>query len=553
VRQSLLDFHIIALIVTTPLTPPEVARASSVSETQCILLRLAAEGIVPVLNGCAAALAGNFGKGMAEAKPAEKAINFFGARIVERWRDWFQGQPEPARLTALSDLAALSDEQARNQAESLLKELAPHAEAADLTFALEYLAALPRTVNRVLLFDSGTRQHSASISLSFNEPQALMQLLPVDVPPYAAPADLPGTPYRLDRLLGMGGFGAVYRASATGLQHLPLAIKFCLDPSMLRALQLERDNLERLMKAGGESWSKRIVRLYGYDLNYRTPYLVYEYISGGDLLQYLGRKQRKLGHPLSPAEILPIIVQIAEALAFAHQHGLVHRDLKPANILVDGDTLKLADFGLGSANVTRAIQASRIGATTISLLTANEQASLFRGAGTPLYMSPEQRRGANPDPRHDLYSLGVIWFQLLIGDTTRELHAGWAKELVVRHHVPREHIDLIEQCVGWFEERPKDGGELLKLLQALSADPGQPITVLPAEPAEPKVMRPLDTSPMWERNDRLISRLQQLQQQHEKAAQARTKAAKTRQTLFLALAAGIGFVLLIGLGIYLAF
>jgi serine/threonine protein kinase len=515
---------------------------SSAVETHTVLLRLAVEGMVPVLNGCAVALAG--GRGV-----AEKAINYFGARIGERWQHCFQGQPESARLAALGALAELSDEQARNQAEVLLKELAPQADPADLSIALEYLAALPRTVNRVLLFDSATRQHSASLSLSFNEPQALMQLLPVDVPPYAAPADLPGTPYRLERLLGMGGFGAVYRASATGLQHLPLAIKFCLDPSMLRALQLERDNLERLMKAGGEAWSKRIVRLYGYDLNYRTPYLVYEYIPGGDLLQHLGRAQRKLGHALSPGEILPIVVQIAEALAFAHQHGLVHRDLKPANILVDGDTLKLADFGLGSANVTRAIQASRIGATTISLLTANEQASLFRGAGTPLYMSPEQRRGANPDPRHDLYSLGVIWFQLLIGDTTRELHAGWAKELVVRHNVPRAHIELIELCVGWFEERPKDGGELLKLLQALSGAPGQPITVLPADPAKPKIMRPQDTSPMWERNDRLISRLQQLRQQHEKLAEVKAKGAKTRRTILLIFAAAFGFVLLAGLGI----
>jgi serine/threonine protein kinase len=295
------------------------------------------------------------------------------------------------------------------------------------------------------------------------------------------------------------------------------------------------------------------VRLYGYDLNYRTPYLVYEYIRGGDLLQYLGRTQRKLGHPLAPAEILPIIVQIAEALAFAHQHGLVHRDLKPANILVDGDTLKLADFGLGSANVTRAIQASRIGATTISLLTANEQASLFRGAGTPLYMSPEQRRGANPDPRHDLYSLGVIWFQLLIGDTTRELHAGWAKELVVRRQVPRAHIDLIEQSVGWFEERPKDGGELLKLLRSLSSSPDEPVTVLPADSAKPRASRLQDTSPNWDRHDRLISRLQQLQQQHEKAAQARAKAAKTRRTLFIILAAAFGFVVLLGLAALFGF
>src|SRR5262249_12406311 len=334
-------------------------------------------------------------------------------------------------------------------------------------------------------------------------------------------------PYRLEQLLGMGGFGAVYRASAAGLQHLPLAIKFCLDPSMLHALQLERDNLERLMKAGGEAWSKRIVRLYGYDLNFRTAYLVYEYISGGDLLQYLGRIRRKSDRALSPEEILPIIVQIAEALAFAHQHGLVHRDLKPANILVDGDTFKLADFGLGSANVKLAIQAIRIGATTSSLITPNAQESVFRGAGTPLYMSPEQRRGANPDPRHDLYSLGVIWFQLLVGDTTRELHAGWAKELVVRHQAPRPHIDLIEQCVGWFEERPKDGGELLKLLRTLSNQPAsaEAVTVQPAKPR----IQSQDTRPGWDRHERLLIGLRKLQQQHEQWSRLKKEAAKRRQ------------------------
>ena len=511
---------------------------SSVSQSP-ILLKLAVEGIQPVLSGCARALGANHGEGGVTAGRAiEKAINFFGARIVERWQPWFHGQPESAGLQALVELAQLSDEQARNQAEALLKELAPAADLADLSVGLEYLAAVPRTVNRVLLYDSNTRQHSASISLSFDEPQALMQLLPVDLPPFAAPADLPGTPYRLERLLGMGGFGAVYRASATGLQHLPLAIKFCLDRSMLHALQLERDNLERLMKAGGESWSKRIVRLYGYDLNYRTPYLVYEYISGGDLLQYLGRQRQKFKRSLTPAEVLPIVHQITEALAFAHQHGLVHRDLKPANILVDGDTLKLADFGLGSANVKRAIQVSRIGATTISLLTANEQASLFRGAGTPLYMSPEQRLGAEADARNDLYSLGVIWFQLLIGDTTRELHAGWAKELVVRHQVPQSHIGLIEQCVGWFEERPKDGGEFFKLLQALS----MPAAMAPPAP-KPRTLHE-QTSAGWDRREQLLSRLRELQHQQKQMAEVKKEATKRRNIAMGLIGGTIAFLML---------
>jgi hypothetical protein len=149
---------------------------------------------------------------------------------------------------------------------------------------------------------------------------------------------------------------------------------------------------------------------------------------------------------------------------------MVHRDLKPANVLMSGDgTIKLADFGIGGLMAAQAVQASRIGTVAASPLSLAEQASLFRGAGTPLYMSPEQRRGEPPDPRHDLYSLGVMWYQLLIGDVTREMSHGWARELAVKFAVPREQIELIERCVGWIEERPGDAGKLLPLLPLLGS------------------------------------------------------------------------------------
>src|SRR5262245_51439044 len=457
-----------------------------------ILMELAAEGIMPVLGGCAGVLVAGPEGGMAGAMVAqvvEKAINFFGGRIVERWNAWFRVQPVEKQVEALAELAALAPEEARQQASEILISLAPDADADDLSIALEYLSAIPRTVDRAMLKDSrGVRSLPPTISL--DEPQALMQLLPSDVPPYPVPSDLPGTPYRLIGLLGSGGFGAVYKASATTLQHLPLAIKFCLDRTLLASLQHERANLERLMKAGGEGWARRIVRLYGYDLDHRSPYLVYEFVPGGDLLHHLGKLRRDKGRNLNAGEVYEVIRQIADALAFAHGHGLVHRDLKPANILVDGDTLKLADFGLGGVMAVRAAAVSQVGKTTVSLLTAAEQASLFRGAGTPLYMAPEQRRGSAPDPRHDLYSLGVIWFQLLVGDTTRELHAGWAKELTTRFKVPKEHIDLIEGGVGWFDDRPKDARELLGLLgdgklAAIAPPPAPPAPAPPQPPAEP--------------------------------------------------------------------
>ena len=109
------------------------------------------------------------------------------------------------------------------------------------------------------------------------------------------------------------------------------------------------------------------------------------------------------------------ILQIVEGLAFAHAQGLIHRDLKPANVLVTGGSLKLADFGLGRVVADHARNHSQIGVSAASQLLPDERVSVFRGSGTPLYMSPEQRAGQEPDPRHDLYSLGVLWFYLLTG------------------------------------------------------------------------------------------------------------------------------------------
>ncbi len=460
------------------------------------LLHLAAEGMIPVLGGCAGAMAGSSEVGrVAVGQAVEKAINFFGARIVERWCRWFRDQPPEVRQAALADLAALTPEEAREEAAAALDRLAPDASPEDRSVALEYLSIIPGALDRAL-----PRTPGGGLSLpptaTFDEPQLLLQLLPADRPPYPVPSDLPGTPYRLLQLLGSGGFGAVYRATTHTLQHLPLAIKFCLDPALAAALHRERSNLERLMKAGGEGWSARIVRLYGYDLEHRTPFLVYEFVPGGDLTHYLARRVTQVGRPLNAEEVLALIIQVGEALAFAHKHGLVHRDLKPTNVLVDGDALKLADFGLGSLAAARAAQVSRIGATTIDFLTAADQASLFRGAGTPLYMAPEQKRGAAPDPRHDVYSLGVMWYQLLAGDVSRELHPGWAKELAARFNVPRAHLGLLERCVGWLDERPKDAAELLPLLRGLQAGQVVPPTALLPEvvAAEPPTVVPVGES-----------------------------------------------------------
>src|SRR5262249_58394174 len=113
---------------------------------------------------------------------------------------------------------------------------------------------------------------------------------------------LPGTPYQLGELVGSGGFGVVYKATAPSLQHLTFALKFCLDRSMVALLQHERQTLERLIEASQGKWTDRIVRLYGYDLDHATPFLVYEYVPGGDLTALLTNLQQQTGRGLTSDE-----------------------------------------------------------------------------------------------------------------------------------------------------------------------------------------------------------------------------------------------------------
>jgi serine/threonine protein kinase len=499
------------------------AGALSQSPQRSALLQLAAEAVIPVLSRCAGALAGGPVGGLVGVvvgQTVEKGINLFGQHIVGKWQQWLNGKPRGMQVAALTQLADVLPEAARGEVTAFLERQAPQVALADRQVAVEYLSAIPRSVRRSMLSGQEEGARALPPTVSFEHAASLLQLLPADVPPYSAPTTLPGTEYRLEELIGSGGFGTMYRASAPSLQHLPLAIKFCLDRSLLPGLQQEWSNLERLRRAGGESWSPRLVRLYGYDLEHASPYLVYEYVPGGDLVHWLARRKDRDAHGLTPAEVLELITQVAEALAFAHEHGLVHRDLKPANVLMADGTIKLADFGIGGLVARQAIEVNRIGTPAGSRLTPAEQASLFRGAGTPLYMSQEQRRGEAPDPRQDIYSLGVMWYQLLVGDVTREMSHGWARELAVKFATPPEKIELIERCVGWIHERPRDACELLRMVRLLlgiqsrlvakqNTPAAQAIDAGSGKPSSPSVAE----SERF-RRFRLVSRLRQLKKCH---------------------------------------
>ncbi len=211
--------------------------------------------------------------------------------------------------------------------------------------------------------------------------------------------DLPaGTrigPYRLGELLGRGGMGAVYRAVREDDFAKQVALKLVdrelVSPLILRRLHRERQILARLEHPN-------IARLLdGGTTADGRPYLVMEHVDGMPIDRYCEDRR------LSPAQRLALCLQVASALAYAHQNLIVHRDLKPANILVTADGVpKLLDFGIAKL-----------------LDPAEDPAGLTRTLErpmTPRYASPEQVRGEPVTPASDLYSFGVLLYQLLTGE-----------------------------------------------------------------------------------------------------------------------------------------
>jgi serine/threonine protein kinase len=212
------------------------------------------------------------------------------------------------------------------------------------------------------------------------------------------PDDILENKYRIVRLLGEGGMGAVYEGLNTRIQRR-VAIKVLHSGSGNHPGAIER--FEREAQAAGRIGSKHIVQVLDLgDLPGGERYMVMEYLDGIDLT----RRIRSLGK-LHPRELYPIAVQILEGLVAAHDAGIVHRDLKPDNVFIvpEGeyaDFAKILDFGISKFQ-----KGSEFSMTQTGMV-----------MGTPYYMSPEQAKGSKDvDHRTDLYSLGVIMYEALSG------------------------------------------------------------------------------------------------------------------------------------------
>lgn len=278
-----------------------------------------------------------------------------------------------------------------------------------------------------------------------------------------APGDsLPLRPHwKLGEQLGSGGLGEVWLAihSKTGERRV---FKFARDAGGLTALKREI-TLFRVLK---DTYGDRpdLIRLLDWNINEPPYFIEAEYAAGGALPQWADARGGLNTVPL--ADRLELVAQAADALAAAHAAGVLHKDLKPANLLIGFDAagqaqIRIGDFGSGRlmdlARLER-LEITRLGFTRVEGAADDGDSS-----GTPFYYAPELLAGQQPTVQTDLYALGVVLYQMIVGDLKRPLTAGWEGDIAD----PLLREDVAAAAAGRGDERLTDAAELARRLRSL--------------------------------------------------------------------------------------
>ena len=269
--------------------------------------------------------------------------------------------------------------------------------------------------------------------------------------------------YRIVKELGRGNMGVVYQAHDPQIDRM-VALKVLRTDRVTSA-----DFVARFFKearAIGRLSHPQIVTVYDVGEDHDTIYIAMEYLQGEPLNEIMQKEK------LTQEQSIDIVLQVAHALDYAHKAGIVHRDIKPSNIIITPDArVKLTDFGIAR----------------IEDSTAGYQTQAGEILGTPIYMSPEQVTGKKADGRSDLYSLGVLFYEMIAGRrpfTGSNLAAIFhsitqdtpESPASVDPFISRALSDLIMKCLEKSaDNRFQNGRQLVDALRALKNDASGPV------------------------------------------------------------------------------
>ena len=253
--------------------------------------------------------------------------------------------------------------------------------------------------------------------------------------------------YTILRQLGSGGMGVVYEARDAQLDR-HVALKF-LPPEMARDSQL-LERFQREARAASSLNHPNICTIHTIEQHELQHFIVMELLVGQTLAE------RLKGQPMDVETIVPLAIQMADALESAHAKGIVHRDIKPANLfLTERGQLKILDFGLAKITQGQTTQAADGGRT---LAAGDELTSPGSAVGTISYMSPEQARGQLVDARTDLFSTGTVLYQMATGslpfpgDTSAVIFDAILNRepqpaAEINPALPPEFVRILEKCI----------------------------------------------------------------------------------------------------------
>ena len=274
--------------------------------------------------------------------------------------------------------------------------------------------------------------------------------------------------YRIESQLGQGGMGVVYRALDTKLNR-PVAIKVL--PRDTVADPARKQRFVQEARAASALNHPNIITIHDIDTAEGVDFIVMEYVPGKSLDRVIPRRGLPLG------EVLQYAIEIADALAAAHAAGIVHRDLKPGNLMVtDKGHVKILDFGV--AKLVERGEASEFAATRTAPVQTEEGAIV----GTAAYMSPEQAEGKPVDARSDVFSFGVVLYEMVTGRRPFQGETRMATLTALMHTepqpvseaaegVPRELERVITNCMRKDRNRRLQHiGDIKIALEGLKAD-----------------------------------------------------------------------------------
>jgi serine/threonine-protein kinase len=288
--------------------------------------------------------------------------------------------------------------------------------------------------------------------------------------------------YRVEKELGKGAMGVVYLGKDPKIGRV-VAIKTMALSQEFEGEELDdaRERFFREAETAGRLQHQNIVTIFDAGEEHDLAYIAMEFLKGKDLVDFC-----KDGQLLPLPKVLSIVARVAEALAYAHKQNVVHRDIKPANIMYefDSDTVKVTDFG-------------------IARITDSSKTKTGLVLGTPSFMSPEQIAGKKVDGRSDLYSLGVMLFQMLTGvlpfrgDSMAELMYKIANEeapdiRIIRQDVPQRlanivALSLTKRSEGRYQDGDQFAADLRSVLAELSGGPAEALARCESASPAPQV------------------------------------------------------------------